>query len=620
VRLAQYEIEGPVGSGASGTVFRAHDEQGRVVAIKVLHRLDRRAFERFEREKRLLQSLHEQGGFVGLLGSGSSSSGPYLVMPFLPGGTLRTRLQEGKLPVEESLEIVTQLARTLGRAHAQGIVHRDMKPENVLFSVEGEPLVADLGLAKHFDAEAEKTASLSKTGELRGTAGYAPIEQMEDAKKAGPTADVFALGAILYECLAGKPAFTGETLLALLAKVDAGDYEPLGREIPGWLARVVDRCLENATADRFQDGKELADALTAREAGAPARRRAPLVALAVVLVGAIVLTALLLAPGTTEPSPPPGPPAASAPPIPEGAPAWFAALPVRQRPARLPRGVVFGKNPGEYLNEVDGSVLVHVPGGPFKVGDRWRKAEGFFLGKYEVTLKQFQVFLEAKPGFRTKCEKDGKGGFLGAGRYYHDKGAYWKFPRGRGSNEEPAKPEHPVVQIWWTDALAYGEWAGLRLPTVDEWQKAAGWDPVTERAHVYPWGDDPPQKRLVGNLADASYAKYLILEENNLEPPKVVYDDGFERTAPVDAFPGSASSYGALELGGNVREWAVAPYEKPRHTEKPIVDLGRKLIYLNVGGCFSSYPAEDTCKVLAEPEESDWPCEDIGFRVARSEE
>ena len=620
MRLGQYEIEAPVGSGASGTVFRARDEQGGLVAIKVLHRLDRRAFERFEREKRLLESLHEQGGFVGLLGSGSSSSGPYLVMPFLAGGTLRDRLRQGRLGVEESLGIVTRLARTLGRAHARGIVHRDMKPENVLFSAEREPLVADLGLAKHFDTEAGKTASLSKTGELRGTAGYAPIEQMEDAKNAGPTADVFALGAILYECLAGKPAFTAETLLALLAKVEAGDHERLGREVPGWLARVVDRCLATAAPDRFQDGKELAEALAARGTGAATTsRRLPL---AVLLAGAAIVGAAFfaLAPRGAEPPAPPPPPVAPVVSLPEGAPAWFVALPVHQRPARLPRGVVFGKNPGEYVNEADGSVLVHVPAGSFKVGEGWRKVGGFFLGKYEVSLRQFVAFLDAKPGFRTRCEKDGKGGFLGGGRYYHDKGAYWKFPRGRGSNEEPAKPDHPVVQMWWTDALAYCEWAGLRLPTLDEWQKAAGWDPVADRAHVYPWGDDPPQKRRVGNLADASYAKNLLLEGTDLEPPKIGYDDGFERTAPVDAFPESASSYGALELGGNVREWAVAPYEKPRHTKKPIVDFGRKLIYLNVGGCFSSYPAEETCRVLADPEESDWPCEDIGFRVARSED
>ncbi|MEZ0231070.1 MAG: serine/threonine-protein kinase, partial [Planctomycetota bacterium] len=243
MKVGPYEIEGSIGSGATGTVFRARDPHGVLVAVKVLNRLSGGAVARFERERRLQDSLTAQDGFVPLLDSGGGAQGPWLAMPFIPGGTLRTRLAQGRASVEEATRIATQLARALGRANALGIVHRDMKPENVLFTAEGEPLIADLGLAKHFEGEAARTASLSQTGELRGTAGYAPIEQMNDAKAAGPPADVFAVGAMLYELVAGAPAFMAPSIVELLAKVEDGDFVPLATARPGtpaWLATVVE--------------------------------------------------------------------------------------------------------------------------------------------------------------------------------------------------------------------------------------------------------------------------------------------------------------------------------------------------------------------------------------------
>src|SRR5205085_9317034 len=130
------------------------------------------------------------------------------------GGTLRDRLARGPLALGEATALVTKIARALGRAHERGLVHRDVKPENVLFDAAGEPLVADLGLAKHFRRDLGMSASLSRTHETRGTPGYMAPEQVESAKDAGPPADVFALGAVLYECLGGIAAFEGATPLA----------------------------------------------------------------------------------------------------------------------------------------------------------------------------------------------------------------------------------------------------------------------------------------------------------------------------------------------------------------------------------------------------------------------
>src|SRR5262249_2323721 len=151
---------------------------------------------RFDRERRLLSSLGKAEGFVPLLGAGEDRGNPYLVMPFLEGGTLRNRLDKEKFSQDEAVALVLRLAKAMGIAHERGIVHRDLKPENILFSGKrdsqeaqanvplaigrGTPLIADLGLGKHFKrstAGASQTIMLSKEGQFRGTVGYMAPEQ-----------------------------------------------------------------------------------------------------------------------------------------------------------------------------------------------------------------------------------------------------------------------------------------------------------------------------------------------------------------------------------------------------------------------------------------------------------
>src|SRR5688572_13925602 len=152
MRLGPYEVVNYLGQGGMGTVVRARAPDGREVAIKMLRKPDSgEAVARFERERRLVQALGREAGFVPLLDAGETASGPYLVMPFLAGGTLRDRLEKGPLPVDDAIALLHKLSKALGHAHERGIMHRDLKPENVLFTDKGEPLVADLGLAKHFE-------------------------------------------------------------------------------------------------------------------------------------------------------------------------------------------------------------------------------------------------------------------------------------------------------------------------------------------------------------------------------------------------------------------------------------------------------------------------------------
>jgi tetratricopeptide (TPR) repeat protein len=293
VRIGAYEVLGELGRGGMGAVFRVRGRDGREAALKLLRSVDGAAFARFDRERRLLASLGEDQGFVGLVDAGTVSAGAWLLMPLMTGGTLRGRLEQGPLGVEEAIALGVRLAEALGAAHERGIIHRDVKPENVLFSGEGRPLVADLGLAKHFDrlaGGASQSVSLTRDGSFKGTAGYAAPEQLEDARCAGPPADVFALGAVLHECLAGKPAFPGENMIETMARVSVASYEPIGRkDVPAWLEAVLRRALARDPRARFASGAALARALRDRSVKEVPRRSR--LAVALVLAGATVVLA-----------------------------------------------------------------------------------------------------------------------------------------------------------------------------------------------------------------------------------------------------------------------------------------------------------------------------------------
>jgi serine/threonine protein kinase/tetratricopeptide (TPR) repeat protein len=265
VRIGPYTLIAELGRGGMGVVYRARGPDGRDVALKALNKVNAERARRFERERRLLGSFAAEEGFVPLLDAGSGDLGPYIVMPLVPGGTLRHRLLGGVLGINETVELARTVALALGRAHARGIVHRDLKPENILFTGDGKPLVSDLGLAKHFDRlapGASQSVSLSARGVMRGTAGYMAPEQMQDSKDVGPAADVFALGAIIHECLTGEPAFGGDNLIEVLQRVVSGVAPPIRRDgVSRDLRAIVTKALAVEIVERFADGASVAAAL-----------------------------------------------------------------------------------------------------------------------------------------------------------------------------------------------------------------------------------------------------------------------------------------------------------------------------------------------------------------------
>jgi len=302
VRVGAYEIEGEIGRGGTGVVYRARRD-GAVFAVKLLKVSSADARARFAREARLLAELGLAEGFVPLVDVGEGPEGPFLVMPLVEGGSLRDRLRVGPLSVDETLVVARAVGGALARAHAKGIVHRDVKPENVLRRGD-RWLLADLGIAKHFDDAApgaDRSVSLSQTGAARGTVSYMAPEQLTDAKSVGPPTDVFALGVLLYECLTGVTPFASATVVLIVQAIFAGKPVPVRArrsDVPRWLADAVDGAIARDRDRRPADAARFLEAL--EPPATPQRRPAVVGALVLGLVALVALVAVFGAP----PAPP----------------------------------------------------------------------------------------------------------------------------------------------------------------------------------------------------------------------------------------------------------------------------------------------------------------------------
>ncbi len=288
----RYLLERELGRGGMATVHLARDlRHDRPVALKILHPELAQALgpERFIREIRLAARL-DHPHILPVYDSGETAGRLWFTMPFVDGATLRQRLaREPQLPLAEVVRITREVAAALGYAHGQGIVHRDVKPENIL--LRGERCVlADFGVARAVDAAGER---LTETGFTLGTPAYMSPEQATADRHLDPRSDIYSLGCVVYEMLAGEPPFTGRTAQALIARRLADPVPDLCtvRDVPRQVEQVVRQALARAPADRFADAPAFARALEAA-AGAPraaARPRVPRGLLAAVAVFAVAL-------------------------------------------------------------------------------------------------------------------------------------------------------------------------------------------------------------------------------------------------------------------------------------------------------------------------------------------
>ncbi len=277
-RLGRFEILEEFARGGMGIILKGYDrELNRYVAVKVLSptlAASGAARKRFVREAQAaagvvhpnVMPIHTVEA-TGLL--------PYLVMPFVPGETLQDRIdREGPLRITEILRIAKQIAEALAAAHAQGIVHRDVKPGNVLLEKGVERAVlADFGLARAID-----DATVTQYGAIAGTPAYMSPEQAR-GESIGPGSDLFSLGSVMYAMCCGVSPFRAETSLGVLRRIS--DAEPRGvrdlnPEIPAWLARIVDRLQNKAPESRYSSAAELAKLLEHCLAHAQQPTRIPL--------------------------------------------------------------------------------------------------------------------------------------------------------------------------------------------------------------------------------------------------------------------------------------------------------------------------------------------------------
>jgi serine/threonine protein kinase len=276
--IGEFELMQELGRGGMGVVYKARDKTlNRLVAVKVMRQerfADADDVNRFRRDAELLASLRHPN-VVQIFHADEVENAPYFAMELIEGGSLARKLADGWLPTpRQAAELVRILAEAVQHAHAAGIVHRDLKPANILLASDPadhtthhspltthHPKITDFGLAKKLDDQ----ESLTRTGAVIGTASYmAPEQAKGDSKNVGPAADIYSLGAILYELLTGRPPFVGSSVVETLEGVRHHEPWPVRQfspSVPRDLETICLKCLRKIASDRYASARDLADDL-----------------------------------------------------------------------------------------------------------------------------------------------------------------------------------------------------------------------------------------------------------------------------------------------------------------------------------------------------------------------
>ncbi|HOU13736.1 MAG TPA: bifunctional serine/threonine-protein kinase/formylglycine-generating enzyme family protein [Anaerolineae bacterium] len=563
----RYRIVAPLGQGGMGAVYRAWDLRLEgAVAVKEMvppPGLDaatvQQLQEQFKREAVVLRHLHHTH-LVRVIDFFEEMGNTYLVMDFVEGETLDAYIaRRGALPETEVLAWAMQLLDALDYCHRQGVIHRDIKPKNVILRPDGSAVLVDFGLVKVWNPTDVQTQTVLRG---MGSPEYAPPEQYGRlGQHTDLRSDLYSLGATLYHALTGQAPPTATDRMAM-----PEIFVPV-RKINAHVSARAEAAILRAMAlprdQRFGSAIEMAAALRS-QTGSVRGKRFPvwgwglLVALLVLgsLGGWLALRAMTT-PTPVVPTPTatlfPTPmvilPHATATPSPQP-----PATPTSQPTATPTITIIQPPTLGDtWTRPIDGMVMVYVPAGEFEMGSEDGEADekpvhtvaldAFWIDQMEVSVAQFRRFVAAT-GHRTTAEIEGSGWTYVTGNeiWKGVNGADWRHPFGPGSD---APDNDPVTMVSWDDALAYCQWVGGRLPTEAEWEYAAR----GLEGRLYPWGNAFYGDRL--NYCDAGCT---------FSWKDTAYNDGYKLLAPVGSYPTGVSWCGALDMAGNVWEWTADWY------------------------------------------------------------
>ncbi len=502
----RYKLLKVLGQGGFSRVYGAVDLRLRTpCAIKENSEHDRAAYEQFIAEAQLLARLKHANLTKVTDYFADPSGGQFLVMEYVPGQDLEQLMRDATalLPWRQVAEWALIVCDVLTYLHTQDppIIHRDIKPANLRLTPAGTLMVIDLGIAK-----VQQVGQATKRAAQAYSGGYSPIEQYlgqgTDARS-----DLYALGATLYHLLSGQMPPEAVNIMRGTA-VPA--LEQLRPDVPPLLARAIMRCMAAEPQDRPPSAQALAivieKVLTEHEPAVHVSAQT--------LVGAEQRSVSQPAIGvqsrtTTQPRSQARPPIGSQP-----TPIAERATNQQLRVEPRPENVIWPNDQRE---------MVRIPGGPFRMG-----AEGFDTDEQPVHSVNVPTFLIDR--FPVTCAEYAR--FLAATG--HPAPPYW------GDSAPPeAIEDHPVVEVTLEDARAYARWAGKRLPTEPEWEKAACWDAAQQHARLYPWGDTWDSQRTNAR------------------------EGGAGGTVPIGAYtPAGDSPYGVGEMVGNVWEWTASAYKR----------------------------------------------------------